>query len=138
MSETCWPTRSITLPAPGRMQGSPWLDDAQVAQVLAVFNAKPKSVLDKPVILENTVRLLALVPLGRDGIGGPELLYLRVTNEFAHRETYLRLSIIHYPQRGPSNTFRALLPGEVGDMLDGFEQQIMTALSLSSEERLKG
>jgi hypothetical protein len=123
---TIWPERVVSLPRVGHRDGEPWLGDDKVEQILDVVTTGGRpDVLDKPVILDgDTVRLIALVLLGNDALGGRRALYLRVTNErFYEVGPVIKLTIVSYDPVGGSDR-RSIRPGQAGDILDGFVQQL--------------
>jgi hypothetical protein len=131
-----WPVRAVSLPRVGRMEGEPWLGDDKVGQVLDVVTTNHTNMLDKPVVLDDgTVRLIALVLLGDDAMGGHRALYLRVTNErFYQAGPVIKLTIVSYdPVGGPDRP--SIGPGQAGEILDGLVEQLQAVPGLASVAR---
>jgi hypothetical protein len=128
MTDGIWPARSIALVRRGHMEGSPFLSDDAVANVMRVLTGGGHNFLDKPVVLDaGTIRLIGLVLLGKDAVS-PGSLILRVTNErFYNIGPLVRLTVVSTPAIGSSDR-RGLLPGKVGDMLDEYVTQIRAEL----------
>jgi hypothetical protein len=92
-----WPNRLIVLDVSGSASER-WLGDDKVSQVIGVvLAAHDCNLIDGPVMLDDRVKLLALVKLGNDDIGIGQIL-LRVTEEAGNGLSYIRLAAIQYAQ----------------------------------------
>lgn len=131
-----WPERVVSVPRVGHMEGEPWLSDEKIEQILGVVASSRGNMLDKPVVLDGgTVRLIALVLLGNDAVSGRRSLLLRVTNErFYQVGPVIKLTVVSYDPVSGSDRER-IRPGQAGDIIDQFVEQLHTIPGLASAQR---
>ena len=58
-----------------------WFSDETVAQVLELLPEAYRNCIQRPVVLNETERMIALLVMGVDGLSGSQSLLLRVTEE---------------------------------------------------------
>jgi hypothetical protein len=127
-STDIWPERLVPL---GRMARE-WMDSEDVEQVTEALGISSLSINPTVVDRHGTFRLLALLPIGIDGLGSGNSLFVRVTEERQQGATMaILLAVIERYDEEPLETAK-ILPHRAAAILDEMVRKLERATNLVS------
>lgn len=129
-SGSIWPERVITLRSASfrGMKAERLLSAEHRAQVIAALPTRWRNVTE-PCMLTDSSQLLALLRVGKDAVAGSDTLLVRITNDIPYEMPVLRLTIVPYPHRAPSqDQLPSLAPHTASELLDQLAVAIAGAI----------